>query len=46
MSATVILPQAALADVLSKNTATTAPNTFVENLIFIFLSPKRLFIYI
>jgi hypothetical protein len=42
----VILPQAALADVLSKNAAATAPNTFVENLIFIFLSPKRFYLYI
>jgi hypothetical protein len=46
MSAMVILPQAALADVLSKNAAATAPNTFVENLIFIFLSPKRFYLYI
>jgi hypothetical protein len=42
----VILPQAAFEVVLSKNAAATAPNTFVENLIFIFLSPKDyLYIY-
>ncbi len=47
MSAMVILPQeAALEAVLSKNTAAIAPNTFVENLIFIFLSPKRFYLYI
>jgi len=32
----VILPQAALAAVLNKNAEATAPNTFIENLIFIF----------
>jgi hypothetical protein len=36
MSAMVILPQAALAAVLNKNAEATAPNTFIENLIFIF----------
>jgi hypothetical protein len=39
MSAMVILPQAALAAVLNKNAEATAPNTFIENLIFIFFSP-------
>jgi hypothetical protein len=35
----VILPQAALAAVLNKNAEATAPNTFIENLIFIFFTP-------
>jgi hypothetical protein len=47
MSAMVILPQSAALEVaLSKNAAARAPNTFVENLIFIFLSPKRFYLYI
>jgi hypothetical protein len=39
MSAMVILPQAAFEVVLNKNAETTAPNTFIENLIFIFFTP-------
>ncbi len=40
MSATVIFPHAAFAEVLSNKAPATAPNTLVVNLIFIFISPK------
>jgi hypothetical protein len=40
MSATVIFPHAAFADVLSNNAPAIAPNSLVVNLIFILVSPK------